>query len=482
MPSSSVAIISKCTIYPEQKSTIKSLKLSVSDLPMLSCQYIQKGVLLSQPPIESEPLISLLKLSLSKTLTHFPALAGRLSTDPNGHVRILCNDAGADFIHSKARHLSTNSILSPLADIHRCFKQFFAFDSTLSYAGHYKPIAAVQVTELADGLFIGCTVNHAVVDGTSFWNFFNTFAEVCKGARRISKSPDYCRDMVFNSLVALPLPPGGPAATFSGDEPMRERIFHFSREAILKLKLRANNHLRKPDINSDPTKEIFGKQSNDSWRVVNGSNCKTNGKNTSVLEALLQNGGAAKPKDQISSFQSLSAQLWRSVTRARKLDENKTTTFRMAVNCRHRLEPRVEPLYFGNLIQSIPTVAPAGELLSKDLGWSADLLHQNVVAHDNVTVRRGVKDWESNPRVFPLGNFDGAMITMGSSPRFPMYDNDFGWGRPLAIRSGKANKFDGKISAFPGREGDGSVDLEVVLAPETMTELETDAEFMQYVL
>ncbi|GKA83663.1 uncharacterized acetyltransferase-like protein [Tanacetum coccineum] len=45
----------------------------------------------------------------------------------------------------------------------------------------------------------------------------------------------------------------------------------------------------------------------------------------------------------------------------------------------------------------------------------------------------------------------------------------------------KANKFDGKISAFPGREGGGSVDLEVVLSPETMAELELDAEFMQYV-
>jgi len=70
---------------------------------------------------------------------------------------------------------------------------------------------------------------------------------------------------------------------------------------------------------------------------------------------------------------------------------------------------------------------------------------------------------------------------MGSSPRFPMYDNDFGWGKPLAVRSGGANKFDGKISAFPGREGNGSVDLEVVLAPETMTGIENDAEFMQYV-
>lgn len=105
----------------------------------------------------------------------------------------------------------------------------------------------------------------------------------------------------------------------------------------------------------------------------------------------------------------------------------------------------------------------------------------NVVAHDNSRVRQVVKDWERDPRCFPLGNFDGAMITMGSSPRFPMYDNDFGWGRPVAVRSGKANKFDGKISAFPGPELGGSVDLEVVLSAETMASLEADTEFMHYV-
>ncbi|CAF2141529.1 unnamed protein product [Brassica rapa subsp. narinosa] len=37
-----------------------------------------------------------------------------------------------------------------------------------------------------------------------------------------------------------------------------------------------------------------------------------------------------------------------------------------------------------------------------------------------------------------------------------MYDNDFGWGKSLAVRSGGANKFDGKISAFPGKEGNRS--------------------------
>ena len=141
----------------------------------------------------------------------------------------------------------------------------------------------------------------------------------------------------------------------------------------------------------------------------------------------------------------------------------------------------MDDYYFGNAIQSIPTVALVGDILSKDLRWIASLLHENVVAHGDGTVRRGVEDWERSPRLFPLGNFDGASMTMGSSPRFPMYDNDFGWGPPLAIRSGKANKFDGKISAFPGRQGNGSVDLEVVLEPETMAGLENDMEFMQFV-
>ncbi|PIN25046.1 Shikimate O-hydroxycinnamoyltransferase [Handroanthus impetiginosus] len=463
MPSSSVVIVSKCAIYPDRTSTIKSLRLSVSDLPMLSCQYIQKGVLLPAPPLSSADLLSLLKLSLSKSLSHFPALAGRLQTDAAGQVHIICNDAGVDFFHAKAAHLSVAALIPPPdRDIPAVYRRFFQFDNTLSYAGHNKPLVAVQVTELNDAVFVGCTVNHAVVDGTSFWNFFNTYAEMARGVKKISKSPDFSRDTFFDSPAVLAFPEGGPSVTFSGNEPLREKIFHFSREAILKLKFRANNPARKP--------EFLGKQINGSWSV----NCKSNGNGTSVLVK-------KDPTVEISSFQSLSAQLWRSVTRARNLNANKTTTFRMAVNCRHRLEPRMEPLYFGNAIQSIPTAATAGELLSNDLSWGAGRLHQNVVAHDDATVRRGVKDWENNPRLFPLGNFDGAMITMGSSPRFPMYDNDFGWGRPLAVRSGRANKFDGKISAFPGPEGNGSVDLEVVLAPETMAGLENDLEFMQYV-
>ncbi|CAL0306217.1 unnamed protein product [Lupinus luteus] len=96
----------------------------------------------------------------------------------------------------------------------------------------------------------------------------------------------------------------------------------------------------------------------------------------------------------------------------------------------------MDPFYFGNAIQSIPTVASVADITSRDLHFCAELLHKNIVAHDDATVRCRVEDWEKAPGLFPLGNFDGAMITIGSNPRFPMNDNDFGWGRPIAIRSG----------------------------------------------
>ena len=126
--------------------------------------------------------------------------------------------------------------------------------------------------------------------------------------------------------------------------------------------------------------------------------------------------------------------------------------------------------------------ATIGELMANDLSWAANLLHKGVVDYGDKKVREVVAEWEEAPRCFPLGNPDGAAITMGSSPRFPMYEgNDFGWGQPLATRSGKANKFDGKMSAFPGRDGDGSVELEVCLAPDTMAGLLEDEEFLYYV-
>ncbi|KAL2551969.1 HXXXD-type acyl-transferase family protein [Forsythia ovata] len=140
-----------------------------------------------------------------------------------------------DFIHASGSNIHIRDGLGSI-DVLDEVKSFFAFDQKFSYEGHFSSILAVQVTELADGVFIGCTVNHTVTDGTFFWNFFNTFVEVSRGVNRISRTSDYRHDSVLISPYVLKLPAGGHKVSFSDDAPLRERIFSFSRESIQKLK------------------------------------------------------------------------------------------------------------------------------------------------------------------------------------------------------------------------------------------------------
>uniref|UniRef100_A0A0A9HKH6 Acetyltransferase n=1 Tax=Arundo donax TaxID=35708 RepID=A0A0A9HKH6_ARUDO len=453
-PAPAISVVSKLAVRPGGASAVGDLKLSVSDMPMLSCHYIQKGLFFPPPGVPMASLVSSLVTALSRALDVFPAFAGRLVTLHDGSIVIRCCDAAVEFHHAVAPALSLDDFLVPDADVPtELTNGLFPMDRTVSYDGHGRPLTSFQFTVLGDGaVFVGFVANHAVVDGTSFWHFFNTWAGLCRGAP--VREPDFRRNFFGDSTAVLRFPGGaGPTVTFDTDAPLRERILHFSAAAIRELKATANR-----------------------WKRTGQEDAEVNGK-------LAHDSKVQGDRGDISSFQSLCAHIWRAVTRARRLlAADSTTTFRMAVNCRHRLRPAISALYFGNAIQSVATTATVAELASNDLGWAASRLHATVAAHQDGAIRRAAGEWEAAPRCFPLGNPDGAAMTMGSSPRFPMYDgNDFGWGRALAVRSGRANKFDGKMSAFPGQAGDGSVDVEVCLAPDTMACLLRDEEFLQYV-
>jgi hypothetical protein len=40
------------------------------------------------------------------------------------------------------------------------------------------PLLSIQIIELIDGIFVGCSKNHCIVDGTSYWHFFNSWSEI----------------------------------------------------------------------------------------------------------------------------------------------------------------------------------------------------------------------------------------------------------------------------------------------------------------
>ncbi|CAN1234510.1 Uncharacterized acetyltransferase At3g50280 [Linum perenne] len=152
---------------------------------------------------------------------------------------------------------------------------------------------------------------------------------------------------------------------------------------------------------------------------------------------------------KISSLQTLISHIWRAVTRNRKnpdSDPDREATFHLLVGLRSRLRPKLPEDYLGNAVAGCAVVMKEKALIEKGLG--------DVAAEMN---RGG--------------------MGLSSSPRYNVYGNDFGWGKPVAVRSGAGNKFDGKVTVFPGVE-EGSIDVEICLSPETAEGLGRDSEFM----
>ncbi|KAJ4793555.1 HXXXD-type acyl-transferase-like protein [Rhynchospora pubera] len=411
-PTPSVRTIKTYAVTPRPNPEVpRKLDMSSWDVPMLCGNYIQKGLLFKYPPdLSVEQIIQRLRNSLEEALFHFYPLSGRLrivTCEGGGvtcHVEVGIDGEGAEFVHAVADEIR-------IADV---------------------------VAADALGIFIGCVFNHAIADGTSYWHFYNAWAEISRGkavGKKVVLSRLPVHDKWFIGGYGEPpikLPYSSPVeivVRFS-PPPLRERMFHFTSESLAKLKARANHEC---------------------------------GKGT------------------ISTFQALSALMWRCITRARGFAPEQKTSCRLAIQNRTRLQPQLPPNYFGNSVYAAAATTTAAELLNNNLGLAAWLVHEVVSNHTDSAIRDMVHTYMQNPIVYNLHFFDKHSIMMGSSPRFDMYGCDFGWGKALAARSGSANKFDGKVSAYPGWEGGGSIDLEVCLLPEYMSALERDEEFLAVV-
>ncbi|XP_074590044.1 LOW QUALITY PROTEIN: putative acetyltransferase At3g50280 [Curcuma longa] len=445
--SSEVRILSKSLIRPSprlcEEDGGRLIHLTPWDLMLLSIDYIQKGILFRRPPTQDADMtltISRLRDSFAAALDRFFPLAGRLSianldtSPPSLSISLKCNDEGADFIHASAPSVTVSSILHSLY-VPPVVLSFFPLNRALSYDGHRLPLLATQVTELADGIFIACSLNHAVADGTVFWNFFNSWSQICRsgGCPEVSIPPAIDRWFLDSCIPPIRLPFGGENDFIRRPvyPPVEECVFHFSAAAVAKLK--------------------------------------------SMVNAEMGTDG------QISSLQSLLSLIWVSVTRARRLDPNKETSYMILIGCRTRLTPPLPESYLGNAVHVAATQnVTAGELLQRGLGWAAWQLNQTVALFKESLVRSCLADWVRTPSFSYACTFKPEDLLTGGSPRFNVYGNDFGWGRPVGVRSGAGNKGDGKVTVYPGPEK-GSIAVEVCLSPKTLSALIKDEELMRMV-
>ena len=123
----------------------------------------------------------------------------------------------------------------------------------------------------------------------------------------------------------------------------------------------------------------------------------------------------------------------------------------------------------------------AGELLELGLGHTAWQMNKLISTFTEVEATNFFESWAKNPKlVIPLNAMIGNVLVTSSSPRFNVYGTDCGWGRPVAVRSSRGSKRDGKTTVFQRAE-EGSIDIEACLSPETLEAMMEDAEFMDAV-
>lgn len=430
--------ISECFVKPSHhtQDSKQVIHLATWDLAMLSFQYIQKGLLFKKPHAQDNFIqffLERLKDALSVTLAHFYPLAGRLARkQEDSHsfvVFIDCvNSPGDRFVHSSVDTTISDIVSLPYVPI--IVQSFFDHHKAVNYDGLNMSLLTVQVTELIDGIFVGCSVNHSVADGTSYWNFFNTLSQVFQGSRVTTPIHERWFPDGYGPVLVLPFTRDDQFISRYETPILKERIFHFSVANIAKIKAKANAHSKDKAI-------------------------------------------------RISSLQALSAIIWRCVTRVRGLTQDQITSCCMPSNNRSRLDPPVSKNYFGNCIQILRTFTTASKLLANDFEWAALQLNKTITEHDDKSVRNSVATWLQTPITYQMGQIvDHGTIVISSSPRFNMYGNEFGFGKPVAILSGYGNKFDGEVTMYQGREGEGSIDTGICLNPDIMRALECDEEFL----
>ncbi|KAF8708645.1 hypothetical protein HU200_030025 [Digitaria exilis] len=427
---------------PSSSPVPETIHLMPWDLRLITIDYIQKGVLLPKPPSKHAAVVERLASSFARALGLFHPFAGRLAVDESAGdetitVSLRCTGEGAEFIHASAPGVTAADIAGELYIPRDLVASLFPLNGLVSADAaspdgepRRAPLLAAQVTELDDAVFVAASLNHAVGDGTTFWHFFNTWSDLCRS---------------------------GGGATTEQPPPVLERWFLDTCPVPVPLKF-ANLE--------------------DTIRRHDDENHKQQQQAPLLQECFFHFSGET-PYPGRPPLLSPPCRL--------RLEPWQETTYVLLIRCRGRVKGiPAGSGYVGNAVVPCKVRSTAGEVMEKGLGWTAWQLNRAVASLDDeaALVRESLERWVSEPTTRLAYNTEllgPADVGTGSSPRFDVYGNDFGWGKPEAVRCGPGNKLDGKTTVFEGRGGGGAMALEVCLAADALGRLVADDEFVHAV-
>ncbi|XP_061364334.1 stemmadenine O-acetyltransferase-like [Gastrolobium bilobum] len=418
-----VDIISKEIIKPSSPTPHHLRHYQLSFLDQISPSVYEPTVLFYTCDGSTEfnitSMSNHLKKSLSDVLTHYYPFAGRI----NGKNFIDCNDEGIPYFQAKVKCKLVDVIHKPVPGELNHLVPFQLDDIT-------DILFSVQLNVFeCGGIAIGVCLSHQIADGLSFFTFINNWAAIANGSQDVLPNPQFVSAKLF------------PPKNISGFDP---------RSGIIK-----DNIICKMFVFDASVVE----------------NLRERYADTSSFEN-------EKPPTRV---EALSAFIWSryvAVTRDQSSPQ-RTHAVVHAVNLRPKMEPPLPPESFGNYYRISMTIPSLNT--EEECHGLVKRVRDQIKKIDKDYVRKLQEGNEhlgflkdSLDRVLVKGELVAFNFT--SLCRFPLYDADFGWGKPTWV--GVPSLMFKNLVVFVDTKTDGGIEAYVSLKVEDMVKFEEDEELL----
>uniref|UniRef100_A0A6N2LI65 Uncharacterized protein n=1 Tax=Salix viminalis TaxID=40686 RepID=A0A6N2LI65_SALVM len=333
-------INTKESIIVRPHQDIPQHRLWLSNIDLLHPRYYLPTVYLYRPNGSSDFFeAEVLKEALRKVLVNPCWKAGK---DENGRIEINCNGEGVLFVVADTD--STTEELGEFMPSMKLRQLIPTVDTNLEDISR-NPLLLLQVTSFkCGGVCLGVGWHHTLADGTGALHFINSWATLARGL------PTPNHTLLDRTILRGRVAP--------------KSIFHHV------------EYDPPPTMNTDLTKNP---------EPQSLTNLKITLEQIDSLKAKASNVGS---ETKYTTYEILTAHIWRSVSKARNFQNNdQKTKLRIAVDGRSRLNPPLQSSYFGNVIFTASPVALSGDLLSESFRCTVERIHREIKKMDDEYLR-----------------------------------------------------------------------------------------------
>ncbi|XP_057796558.1 malonyl-coenzyme:anthocyanin 5-O-glucoside-6'''-O-malonyltransferase-like [Salvia miltiorrhiza] len=429
----SAAVLERCTIQPPPHAAELTLPLVHFDIKWLHFHAVHRLIFFDLRCSKSHFLQSILpqfKQSLIQTLSHFLPLAGKIVRPLNSGRRPYSRFAAGDSVSLTVAESDLD--FAELTGNHpRAADDFYACVPRLPPAERTSdndvvlPVLALQMTLFPDhGVCLGFTNHHAIGDASSVVRFIKAWATVSKhggDAKLIGENPQ--------------LLPSFDRAAVADPDGLDSYYWNLMKQS---------RAVESPPVSFPLNKHraTFVLTADDVQRLKHHVQFKS-----------------SRPELRATSFTVACAFVWVCLARAEEAaaDDDETEYLCFAADCRGRLQPPLPAAYFGNCLALVKVETAHGVLrggggVAAAATSIAEAIEKTV--NNEKGILEGAEEW---PKEF--GKMIGKrLFGVAGSPRFDLYDVDYGWGRPRKFESPSIDS-DTSMSLCKSRDFEGGLEI-----------------------